>query len=176
MKQGKKIRTVALLAMTSALIGIGSAYAATKPITATIRFLTDISIAELQAPNFGSVAAATAASYKLDTANGVTSPDTGIIEGGVPKSGDYTITASTAQGIDIYVDTYGVDGDSTPSAAVCKYDGGSEVTCDGSGNEIAATPSGASTDLKVGLTITAAGSSTDNEVDHPTLDLHVLYQ
>lgn len=175
MKQGNKIRTIALLSAASIMIGMGSAYAATTTVTSTIKFITDLSVTEVTPPNFGYAKAGAAGTYILKTDGTIDAASTGTPEGGTLAAGDYTITGSASQAINISVGNYVADGASTPSAATCNYNSAGEVPCTDASMTGAAAP-GAGTDLKLGLTVTAAGGSTDGEVDHPKMDLTVLYQ
>ena len=123
MKQGNKFRTIALLATTSALlgIGIGTSHAAVQTVTSTIKYITAISITEVKAPNFGYAKAATAGTYILKTDGTIDAASTGTPEGGTLQAGDYTIAGSATQAIDISVGNYTLNGSSTPSAATCNY-------------------------------------------------------
>jgi hypothetical protein len=178
MKQGRKLRTVALLAATSALIGMGSAYAASTPVTASIRFLSDISITPVNQPDFGSVVAGVADTYTLSTAGAVTHSGSGIIEGGSPKAGKYTVTASTHQGINIYADTYanGLTDATVPSLATCDYNAGGSNPCDSAAHELAIASPLASATLLVGLSAAATATTNDGDTDNPSFNLNVVYQ
>lgn len=178
MKQGKKIRTIALLAGASTLIGMGSAYAAMQAVTAHIKFVTDITVAETQFPDFGLVKAGVAgASYVLSTAGGITPGGGGVAEGGVPKAGAYTVTASAGTPMELYADTYtaGTNG-TVPTAATCDYNAGGSAACGTVGSpQLIAAPIASAT-LLVGLTDTDAAGLADGVSDNPSFDLHVLYQ
>ena len=80
----RNFRSVALMSCAAVMFGIGGAYAATTTVTASIKFLTDLTITQVNAPNFGNVKALTAATYVLSTAGGVTG---GTTEGGTPQAG-----------------------------------------------------------------------------------------
>jgi hypothetical protein len=174
--KARKSARVALLSAASLLLGATTVYAATATVTSSIRFLTHITITENQAPNFGNVASLTAGTYVLNTADVVTPSGGGIVEGGITKSGDYTVVASTNQGINIYAGGYTASGASTPSAATCKYDTGSAVSCGTSGSPLQISSPLASATLKVGLTVTTTNAGADNQTDSPSFNLNVVYQ
>jgi hypothetical protein len=169
-----KLRTIALLVTASVLLGAGTAYAATQTVTSSIKYLTDLSFATVLSPNFGEVKQGVVGStYTLSTAGAVTPGSGGAIEGGTANAGDYTIIGSTGSVINITAGSYTKVGGSTPSAAVCKYNGGADVPgC----SIVGAAAPGAGADLKVGLTITSDGLTLDGITDSPTFVLTVLYQ
>jgi hypothetical protein len=170
MKPGK-FRTVALLATASALLGVAGVASAATVVTASVIFLTDLTVTTNSSPNFGYVKAATAATYVLSTAGAVTG---GTSEGGSPAAGSYTIAGSASQKINISASGYSANGGtSTPSLATCKYNGVAVAGADCTG--AAPTAPAGGLPLLVGLSITTTGGA-DGTTDHPTFNLNVVYQ
>jgi len=156
------------------LLGIGAAYAATTTVTATIKFLSDLSITVVSQPNFGYVKAGQIGTYVLDPLTGlVTASGGGVVEGGTTNAGVYTITGSASDTINISASGYTVSGASTPSAANCSYNGGAEVAnC----AITAGVAPGAGKTLKVGLQIATTAAGVDNTSNTPSFTLTVVYQ
>lgn len=177
MKQGNKIRTIALLSSASILIGIGSAYAATQTVTAHIKFVTDITVTENKYPDFGDVVAGVADTYTLSTAGAVTAAGSGKWEGGTSQAGNYTITASAGTPMEMYVGTYTAGTNGTTAAnAICNYNAAGDAACGTSGSpDLIASPVASAT-LLIGLDATTLATSTDGQTDNPSFDLHVVYQ
>ena len=169
-----KFRTVALLACATTLMGAGSAFALTQTVTASIKFLSDLTVTPVASPNFGYVKAGQAGVYALNTAGTLTPSGGGVVEGGTPVVGNYLIKGSASQLINITDGNYVANGASTPSAGRGKYGAGAEVACTGM-NGLAA-PGAAGTTLLVGLTITTTAAGVDNQTDTPHFDLTIVYQ
>lgn len=164
---------IALVAAAFTLFGVGAVYAATTTVTATIKFVSDLTITLVTAPNFGYVQAATAGTYALDTAGVVTPSGGGVLEGGTVAAGNYLIKGSASQAITINTNGYTASGASTPSAARCKYGAGAEVACTGVAG---AAPGAAGTTLLVGLTVTTTNAGADGATNTPSFTLSVVYQ
>lgn len=175
MKQGNKIRTIALLSAASLLIGTGSAYAVTATVTAKIKFVNPITVSETSGPDFAMVNNAVGDTYVLDTADGLTAGTSSNIEGGTPKSGVYAITSSTTQAMNITVDTPVASAHATPSLPTCSWDGNGPAAC-GATDGFGGTASAASTTLKLGLTMTTTAGAVDGTVENPTMNINVVYQ
>lgn len=176
MKAPKSAR-IALLTAASLIVGATTAYAATATVTSSIRFLTHITITQVTAPNFGNVSTGVVDDYTLSTAGVVTAAGGAAhLEGGTTAAGDYTVVASTAQGINIYASGYTASGGTTPSAATCKYDAGVETSCAAVGTPLAIGSPLASASLKVGLTVHADGTDADGSTKTPSFTLNVVYQ
>jgi len=171
--QTKKILMTSVIVVTAALAGVGGAYAATQTVTATIKFLTDLTIAQVTAPNFGYVKAAQVGTYVLDTTGAITPSGGGVVEGGVPAAGNYLIKGSGSQIINISTGGYTVSGASTPSAATCKYGAGAAAACTLVGQ---AAPTAGGTTLLMGLQIATTAAAIDGQTDTPSLTLTVVYQ
>ena len=174
MKRMHKFRTMVLVAGASTLFGIGGAYAAVQTVTASIKFLADLSWTQVATPNFGYVKALQAGTYALDTAGVVTPSGGGVLMGGTPVAGNYTIKGSGTQLINVTDSNYVANGASTPSLGRCKYGLGAEVSCTAM-NGLAA-PTGAGTAMLVGLTVVTTALGADNQLDSPHFDLTVVYQ
>jgi hypothetical protein len=164
----RQLNSLILVAFVSIISGIGGAYAATQTVTATIKFLSDLTITQTTAPNFGYVKAATAATYVLSTAGAVTG---GTSEGGAPAAGSYTLAGSATQLINISAGGYTANGASTPSLATCKYNGVAIAGADCTGAGLAA-----SGPLLVGLTVTTTAAGADGVTNTPSFTLTVVYQ
>jgi hypothetical protein len=168
-----EIGKIALVATAFTLFGVGAVYAATTTVTATIKFVSDLTITQVAAPNFGYVQSATAGTYVLDTTGVVTPSGGGVTEGGPAAAGNYTIKGSASQAITINTSGYTASGASTPSAARCKYGGGSEVACT---SVAGAAPTTSGTTLLIGLTVTTTNAGTDGTTNSPSFTLSVVYQ
>lgn len=168
-----EIGKIALVAAAFTLFGVGAVYAATTTVTATIKFVSDLTITQNTAPNLGYVQAATAGVYTLSTAGTVTPSGGGVTQGGPAAAGNYTIRGSASQAITISTSGYTASGASTPSAATCKYGAGSEVACT---SVAGAAPTTTGTTLLVGLTVTTTNAGTDGTTNTPSFSLTVVYQ
>lgn len=164
---------VALVASVFTVFGVGAVYAATTTVTATIKFLTDLTITPVTQPNFGYVQAATAGTYTLSATTGlVTASGVGLTEGGSPAAGNFLIKGSGNQAITVKTSAYVVNGTSTPSNATCKYGAGVETACD-AGISVAA-PGTSGTTLLLGLKVVTTGAA-DNQTETPSFTLAVTY-
>ena len=170
--KSSKSRALALLVTASALMGVGTAYAATQTVTSSIKYLTDLSFVTVLSPNFGEVKQGQVGNYVLSTAGVVTPNGGGVLEGGATNAGSYTIIGSSGQVINISAGGLTPDGGSTPSAPTCAYNGGASGSC----TIVGAAAPGAGKNLLVGLTIASDGTTADGTTDHPTFTLTVLYQ
>lgn len=168
-----EIGKITLVAAAFTLFGVGAAYAATTSVTATIKFVSNLTITQNTAPNFGYVQTATAGVYTLNTSGTVTPSGGGVTQGGSPAAGNYTIAGSASQAITISTSGYTASGASTPSAATCKYGAGSEVACT---SVAGAAPGAGGTTLLVGLTVTTTNAGTDGTTNTPSFSLTVVYQ
>ena len=174
-----KFRALALLVTASALLGAGGAYAATTVVTASIKFLSDVTISALSPqPSFGNVKALTVGTYVLSTAGTVTPSGGGVLEGGSPHAGSTTITASAGNAINIFASGYtnGVTDATVPSAATCNYNGAGEVPCGTAGTPMAIAAPVASATMLVGLTVLTTVTATSGTTDNPSFTLNVVYQ
>jgi hypothetical protein len=84
-----------------------------------------------------------------------------------------TISGSTTQGITISVGNYVANSGVTPSLATGKF--GAAGANDAS-FPMNVGPPGAGTVLKLGVTVVANGTQTDNTTATPTFDVTVVYQ
>ena len=166
-------RNFVLLIAAMIVLGAGAAWAATTTVTATLKFLTDLTVTTNNGPNFGYVKAATVGTYVLSTAGVLTPSGGGVSEGGVPAAGSYTIKGSGTQLINISDGNYVAVGASTPTAGTCKYGGAASGTCNQAG---LAAPGAGGTTLLVGLTVTTSAAGADNQTDTPHFDLTIVYQ
>jgi hypothetical protein len=172
MKPGRP-RNLVLLIAAMIVLGAGTAWAVTT-VTATVKFVTDLSVATVTSPSFGYVQAATAGTYTLDTGGIVTASGVGKLEGGAPAAGNFTITGSASQPINISASGYSAaGGTSTPSLATCKYNGVVVAGADCTG--VGLTAPGAGKTLLVGLKIVTTGGA-DGSTDSPTFNLTIVYQ
>ncbi|HTK85048.1 MAG TPA: hypothetical protein VL625_08180 [Patescibacteria group bacterium] len=168
-----EIGKIALVATAFTLFGVGAVYAATTTVTATIKFVSDLTISQVTAMNFGYVQAATAGTYTLSTAGVVTPSGVGVTEGGPVAAGDYLISGSATQTITIKTSGYSANGGtSTPSLATCDYNSTGSQACD-AGISVAA-PGAAGKHVKLGLKVVTTGGA-DGSTDSPQFTLTVTY-
>jgi len=172
----KKYLTIGIPIIALSGFAVSNANAITQSISATVTFLTPLSITTVVNANFGYVTAAVASTvYALDTANTVTvTSGPGASVGGTPASASMKILGSATQTIDISVGGYTTDHTVVPSLAVCKYGGASQVLCTDATMTGAAAPGAAGTTLGLGMTITAANVA-DGTVATPSFTVTVVY-
>ncbi len=151
-----------------------AAYAATVFYTATLALGLDtaLSLTKNNDIDFGTVKAATAATYRISTA-GTVSVVSGSGEAlhGTPAAGSITISGSTTQTISITANNYVTDNGVTPSAATCAYNGGGSAACTTLAS--VAAPAAGKT-LLVGCDL-AVGSQSAGTSETPTFDIVVAY-
>lgn len=162
--------SLALLTGAALFVGIGSAYAVTATFTANIGYRSALSITQTQQMDFGYVAAGTAATYTLTTADGLSTVG-GTIIGGTPKSGHYNINGSALINISAANFSTAATNGALLSAPVCNYNGAGNVA----GCVIGGATNGGHT-LNVGFTVATTVAGTDGLNDSPSFDLNVVYQ
>jgi Domain of unknown function (DUF4402) len=145
--------------------------AATQSVTSNIAFDTPLTINKVADINFGTVKAGVSGAYTITTAGVVSAGGSGVWLYGTPAAGNLSISGSSTQTISISVGSYTANGNVTPSAATCNYNGGGAGTCALSGQ---AAPAGGKT-LLLGVTATADGSQAAGDVDAPTFVITVVY-
>jgi hypothetical protein len=162
--------SLALLTGAALFVGIGAAHAVTSTFTANIAYRSALAITLAQQMDFGQVAAGTAATYTLDTADGLTTVG-GTIIGGTPKSGHYNINGSALINISAANFSTAAPHGAVLSAPVCNYNGAGNVP----GCAIGGAAAGGHT-LNVGFTVATTVAGTDGLNDSPSFDLNVVYQ
>jgi hypothetical protein len=158
-----------------ALIGLllsCSASAATQSVIANVAFDVPLSLVRDSDINFGSLKSTTSGTYVIDTNGRVTPSSGGVLVGGTPTPGQFTITGSATQGISIGTSAFTADRGVTLSAATCNYDGTLIANCDGAGLP---APGGTGKVLKLGATITADGTQAAGTTAAPAFVLSVVY-
>lgn len=171
----KKMRFRAILALIFSLI-FYNAYALTQPMTASVSFMAPLAVGSITDPSFGKLSAGVASTvYKLDTGGNVTTiSGPGSALGGSPAAGSMTLSGSGNQTVNISATNLIDDNNIIPSAIMCAYDSGNEVSCNDSSLDTAAAPGGGKV-LKVGMTITTLGNESDGDEAAPSFDITVVY-
>ena len=152
-----------------------SSEAETFNATFDVDFLTPIGIAEVTPLDFGFVeAGATGRVISLATDGTVGGADAADhISGEVV--GDYTITGSALQTIDIEINNLAANNNVTPSSPVCAYDGGGENACTTVNFDGVVAPGAGGRTLLVGMTMTTDNAHVDGNSATPTYDIVVIY-
>lgn len=150
--------------------------AATQVITATVKFITPISITNVINASFGYLTAGVASTtYVMDTAGNITtSSGPGTYITGTKNAASFTITGSPTQTINISSGLYTAQGGVTPSAATCKYGVAAPVLCDAVALDTAVAP-GAGTPLLIGMTIAVAANIVEPTTATPTFTMTIVY-
>lgn len=151
-----------------------SVAAATQSVTANASFDVVLSLVKDSDISFGTLKAATGATYVIDANGTVTPSGAGRVVGGTPAHGQITITGSATQTIAIGTGSYTANGGVTPSAATCNYDSSLIANCDAGGAGLAA-PGGAGKILKLGVTIVTDGNQTAGTTAAPSFVVSVVY-
>jgi hypothetical protein len=167
----RKYYPVLLSAIALFFAGIGSAYAVTSTFHATVAYRSPLTITQTVPMDFGYIKAATVATYKLDTNNGLTTSGAGVIIGGTPKTGQYSISGTALINISACNFSTPATHGAVLSAPVCSYKGGAPVA----GCSFGGTAAGGGV-LKVGFTVATTAAGTDGLTDSPAFDLTVVYQ
>ncbi len=172
----KKNRITLLLAGCCAIVATHNAYALTETMSASVTFIAPLAISSVTSPSFGKLSADVDSTvYTLGTDGSVrVASGPGSALGGSPAAGSMTISGSSTQTIDISSGNLMSDGGIEPSAVMCKYGSGSEVSCNDTSLNTASAPGGG-TVLKVGLTVTTTGAEADGDTAEPGFDITVVY-
>ncbi len=161
-------------AALAGLLVSGAAGAATLSMTAAASFDTALTLVEDTAINFGSLKAATAGTYVIDTNGAVKSSNGGVVLGGTPVHGQITISGSVTQTVAISTGSYIANGGVTPSQASCDYNGASIANCD-TGSAGLAAPGATGKILKLGVKIDVDGTQTPGATATPSFVVAVIY-
>lgn len=169
----KMLKLSAAVLVASSIVASGfTAHAFTLSTNADVEFVTPINVTPNQTPDFGIVeTGASGRVLTLSTAGVISGADAADYISGA-LAGDYTVTAGATQAIDISIGNYGANGNVTPSAGTCAYNGGAAGACSLTGET--GVPAGAT--LLVGLTMTTNAIHTDGQTAAPTFDIVVNYQ
>jgi hypothetical protein len=166
----KKLRTL-LLALLGSTALVSAAYAATQTVTANISFDTPLTITKVSDISFGSLKAATAGTYVINTTGAVSASGGGASLGGATHAGNLTVAGSTTQLVDISVGNYVANNGVTPSTATCSYNGTAAATC----SLVSQAAPGAGKTLLLGVTVAVSGVQAPGTVAAPSFDVTVNY-
>ena len=162
----------------SALMGLmfaTSANAAPEEVAVDVEWVAPIGLVENAHLEFGKLDLGTAAgqSVTINTDDSYSETTANTVVGGIQGAADLTITVADATPMTILVDNVGVGTYYTLGTWLCRYEGGANTACDGTGYDLSS--SGASGDVEIGATLTVVGTPTAI-VDNTTFDVTVTYQ
>ena len=149
----------------------GDSRAATQTISANIAFDAPLAMTKNSDINFGLVMAGQSGAYIMSPKGAVTTSNGGHVLGGTQQGGNFTITGSETQAIDISVGNYVADAGVTPSAATCIYNNGAAAPC----ALVSQAAPGKGKPLLVGVTVNVDGSQKIGYDAAPKLDVIVNY-
>jgi hypothetical protein len=172
--RNNNLRLAALTFALAGLAGIGSALAAnqsdTKTVTATIKFDTPLTLTKVADIDFGTVST-TDDAWTISTAGVVSHTGAGVQLYGTTARGNYTVSGSTTQAINITTANLVAGAHTTLSALKGDYGGAGSAAFPING----ALHPGASTTIFLGATVTTSGA-VSGTTETPTFDLTVIYQ
>lgn len=169
MSQKLKLGVVALA--TATILASSIAFAAIQNFNANVRFATPLTLTKVKDLDFGIVQAFQAGTYVLSATGVVTASGGGVAVGGTPQAGELTIAGSATQTINISTNGLAANNGVTPSVPTCRYNGGTETTC----NLTNQVSPGAGKTLFLGLTVVVNGSQADGTTASPSFNVNVVY-
>ena len=165
--------TKVLSVLAASTFAFSSAHADTFSQSATVEFVSPITVTENTQLNFGTVetGAGAGTTLILDTAGAITGTASANYISGA-AAGDFSVNAQGST-ISIEVNNFGAN-TVTLSTPTCSYDGAGAAGCD-------TTITGLATDgtdktLLIGATLTLAGSEGAGSTYSPTFDIVVNYE
>ena len=146
--------------------------AASRTLTATVSFMSSVSISKVSDMNFGTVQAQRAGIYTLNTLGSVTTTAGGIYLAGPTSVAQAVISGSATQNINITSDNYVSDNGVNIVSLRCRYNGGVERSCNTMFNMAAP---GTGKQLLIGARIQVDGSQLPGVTANPTFDIIAIY-
>lgn len=154
--------------------GIGLANAETQTFTASIRFISPLTLSDVADPDFGTFETGAAGrNFILGTDGSISGTDANAYIDGA-SAGSMVIHGSASQKIDIIAQNLVDDGGISIANIICNYGDAGDMDC-GTGIAAVSEPAAAGTTLLIGMNINTTTAHADGDSASPTFDIIVSY-